>query len=322
MERLERVIAVALLAGGVWACIYTTNAASTSLFHLFYIPIIFGAWYSGIRGGLVTAVVCGLLAGPLMPLSPDVHVTQMTHNWMVRLVIFVVFSTFLGYLFRHLQESKKRIEEQNREINQQKYDLEQMGTEIIGALAQAIEVRDIYTSGHCHRVAYMACEVGKRLGLNSQELINLKWAGIVHDVGKIGIPEEILNKTGKLTPEEYEVMKTHPALGAKILSSMRNSHDILSGVRHHHERIDGKGYPDKISGDSISLQARIIAVCDVWDALTSKRSYRTEFPFHEAIEIMKSGRGTQFDAHVLDVFLDIILNEQAAGTARSQLYIG
>jgi HD-GYP domain-containing protein (c-di-GMP phosphodiesterase class II) len=147
------------------------------------------------------------------------------------------------------------------------------------------------------------------MGLQQREVLTLKWSAMLHDIGKIGIPEVILTKEGKLTEEEYAVIKQHPELGRRILNDIPYADTILGGVMHHHERLDGKGYPYGLSGDQIGMQARIIAVCDVWDAVTSKRSYREAMSYENAIEIMESGRGSQFDPIVLDHFLEIIDEE-------------
>lgn len=203
-------------------------------------------------------------------------------------------------------QKKEEIEKQRDVIEAQKEHIRQFSAGLIESLAQSIEIRDSYTSGHCRRVSDMSVRIGERMGLEQQELLYLKWSGILHDIGKIGIPEAILTKEGKLTQYEYEVMKQHPALGAKILSGIPYADHILEGVLHHHERIDGKGYPDGLVGEEIGLQARILAVADVWDALTSKRSYRDALSRNDALEIMKSGRGSQFDPIVLDHFLKVI----------------
>lgn len=316
MRNFYQAVGVLLLLTAIWALLDLGGVTSSSLVHLYYIPIIISAWFWGSIASALSGAVSGLLAGPLMLDSNLLFAEpQSLSNWLIRTAFYVLLGSMVGVLFQLLRRNRQQIIKQNELLYKQSQENEQTGTEIIEAIARAIEVRDHYTSGHCQRVANMAVEVGKRLGLTPQELVHLRWAGIVHDVGKIGIPEEILNKPGKLTPEEYEVMKRHPVMGAKILSSSRYAEHILSGVRHHHERIDGKGYPDGISGDEISMQARIIAVCDVWDALTSNRSYRNFFPYEEALAILKAGRGTQFDANVLDVFVHLIENEQASGRA-------
>lgn len=317
MERFLKAGSIALMLLCIWLVMGYSGVTNTALLHVYYIPILLGAWFWGSAAGTVTGLAAGLLSGPLLLSSNQLFAEpQPLSNWLFRTVFFMLMGLGLGLVFTLLRRRREQIMEQNGLLHKQSIENERIGTEIIEAIALAIEIRDHYTSGHCRRVANMAVEVGRRLGLGNQELVHLRWAGIVHDVGKIGIPEEILNKPGKLSGEEYEIMKRHPDLGAKILAGTRYSEHIISGVRHHHERMDGMGYPDGIKGEQISLQARIIAVCDVWDAVTSKRSYRSYFPFDEALAIMKAGRGTQFDPGVLDVFLDLIEREQASGTAR------
>jgi HD-GYP domain-containing protein (c-di-GMP phosphodiesterase class II) len=160
------------------------------------------------------------------------------------------------------------------------------------------------------------------MGLEQSELTRLMWSAKLHDIGKIGISEQILNKEGKLTDDEYRLMKRHPELGRRILNNIPYADIILDGVMHHHERLDGKGYPFGLFGDQIGLQARIIAVSDVWDALTSKRSYRNAMSFHDAVKTMESGRGTQFDSIVLDHLLEIVGKKQKTRQEADQAEAG
>jgi HD-GYP domain-containing protein (c-di-GMP phosphodiesterase class II) len=167
------------------------------------------------------------------------------------------------------------------------------------------------TRQNVQRVAELAYIIGERMELSERELLSLKWSGLVHDVGKIGIPEHILNKEGRLTDHEYETMKQHPELGVRALTGIQYAEHVIDSVLHHHERLDGSGYPDGLNGDQIALQARIIGVCDVWDALTSNRSYRKAMSNVEAMTIMRAGRNIHFDAEALDILMDFV-SEQAA----------
>jgi putative two-component system response regulator len=157
---------------------------------------------------------------------------------------------------------------------------------VLYTLARTIEAKDRYTLGHADRVAGFAVELGRVLGVSLMELDVLRKGGMLHDLGKIAIPDAILTKPGKYTPEEFEVMKQHPLLGCQICHKLRSMQDALPLIRHHHERLDGSGYPDKLKGDQISPLVRVISVVDIYDALRSKRSYKEAFPLDKTFEIM------------------------------------
>lgn len=194
--------------------------------------------------------------------------------------------------------------------------------EALRALAAAVEARDAYTAGHADRVTQLSVRIGQRLGLPSSKLRRLAWGTLLHDIGKIGIPDRILLKEGPLTAEERALIEEHPVIGWEIARQVDSLREILDILRHHHERVDGTGYPDRLKGEEISLSARIVAVADVWDALTSKRSYRPAFDEDRALDIMLEGRGTQFDASCLDAFLQVIAEQGVVPrTSRTRLRV-
>jgi putative nucleotidyltransferase with HDIG domain len=178
--------------------------------------------------------------------------------------------------------------------------------EALRALVAATEARDEYTRGHSRRVTQLSVELGQRLGLRPDPLRRLAWGAELHDIGKIGVPDYILNKDGRLTAQERALIEQHPVIGWEIARHAHSLKDLLDIIRWHHERIDGRGYPDHLDGEAIPLAARIVAVADVWDALTSTRSYRAAFSLERAAEIMAEGRGTQFDPVCLDPFLTLV----------------
>ena len=180
---------------------------------------------------------------------------------------------------------------------------------IVEALANAIEVRDFHTGGHVERVAVHAVAVGKKLGLSDEELSDLRRSAILHDIGKIGIPDAVLLKKGPLTEEEREVIITHPDIGAKIASPICRSPAVLAGIRSHQERFDGLGYPQRLRGREIPLFGRIIAVVDAFDAMVGERPYRAPKSKEEAIEEIRRGSGTQFAPEVVQAFLQVIQHE-------------
>lgn len=179
----------------------------------------------------------------------------------------------------------------------------------VTALVTALEARDQYTRGHSENVAYYAVAIGEKMASQAKEyggIDRLRLSARLHDIGKIGVPDAILLKPGRLTDAEMEVVKTHPGLGNDILAPIPSLQDILPGVRWHHERIDGRGYPDALPGSEIPLQARIISVADTFDALTSNRPYRSSRSVDEALVILREVRGAQLDAEVVDVFCTFV----------------
>lgn len=175
----------------------------------------------------------------------------------------------------------------------------------VEALATALEYKDPYTEGHSKRVQKYSVFIAREMGLDSPEIENLKYAALLHDIGKIGIEDSILQKTMKLSEEEYSKIREHTSMGARLIGPVQLLIDKIPAVRHHHERWDGKGYPDGLTGEAIPLQARIIAVADAYDAMTSRRSYRDAMTSGKAISEILGNSGTQFDPAVVEIFKKI-----------------
>ena len=171
------------------------------------------------------------------------------------------------------------------------------------ALAEALEKRDYYTGGHTNRVSAYCMSIGNRLSLGEKETESLWLASILHDIGKIGVADRVLQKPGQLDNEEFALMSRHSEYGSEILSHMKSHRAVVPGVRGHHEKYDGTGYPDRLKGSDIPLVARIICVADAFDAMTSDRPYRKALSSREAFAELKRCRGTQFDPDIVDVFL-------------------
>ncbi|WP_045215082.1 HD domain-containing phosphohydrolase [Desulfonatronovibrio magnus] len=178
--------------------------------------------------------------------------------------------------------------------------------DIIRSYAKAVEAKDYYTKGHSERVAVYAVKLGSYLKLDSKELDALYTAGVLHDIGKIGIPDHILNKPDKLSDEEFEVMKSHPVIARDILSQVWSLKETLPVVFHHHERVDGKGYPEGISNGQIPGLAKIISVVDAFEAMTSDRAYRKALPWEKARDILLSGKGSQWESDLVDSWVDLL----------------
>lgn len=177
------------------------------------------------------------------------------------------------------------------------------------ALAEAINSRDPYTGGHTRRVGQYALQLAAALNLSPKEKEDLRLAAILHDMGKIGIDDAILRKGGVFSAEEKEIMKKHPEIGAAILEHVDEMDGVIPGVRHHHEWFDGSGYPDGLEKEEIPLVARIIAIADVFDALTTNRPYRKASDPEVAIKMMEPDAGSHFDSHLLQIFHNIIIND-------------
>jgi putative two-component system response regulator len=183
---------------------------------------------------------------------------------------------------------------------------EQLFLNVVATLADAIDAKDAYTNGHSRRVAAYSREIAARYGYDEKSLDDIYMMGLLHDVGKIGVPDEVINKPGRLTDEEFAYIKKHPAIGGKILGNITEMPSLSLGARYHHERFDGRGYPEGLSGENIPEEARIIAVADAYDAMTSNRSYRGIIPQDVVKGEFEKGLGTQFDPRFAAIMLEII----------------
>ena len=206
-------------------------------------------------------------------------------------------------------EQMNTIKTINKQLHDKNEELERAYLDTIGILRQTVEAKDPYTRGHSDRVSEYSVLIGKKLGLDEKTLHILKIGGLFRDIGKIGIPDSILLKESKLSDEEYSQIKNHPMIGVHMLGDAAIFTDILPIVKHHHERYDGRGYPSQLVGDDIPYVARIAAVADTFDAMTSKRSYRDSLPIDVVRAEIERCSGTQFDPNIAKVFLDIMDND-------------
>ena len=194
------------------------------------------------------------------------------------------------------------VQDQNIRLDRANRQLKEGYLEMITTMRQVVDAKDTYTRGHSDRVSYYAVQLARRLGRDEEYCERVRVAGLFHDIGKLSIPDEILLKNGKLTDEEYALVKKHPQDGVKLLSVLSQLRPILPAVRSHHERIDGLGYPDGLKGREIPEEARIIAVADTFDAMTSDRQYRKSLGFRRAMEELDRCKGTQLDANLVTLF--------------------
>ena len=212
--------------------------------------------------------------------------------------------------FTHLQNHlKEEVKKQTRTAEERRKKLERLTAQVMLTLANTIDAKDKYTNGHSIRVAEYAKELAKRDGKTEKEQEDIFFIGLLHDIGKIGIPNAIINKSSKLSDEEYNLIKAHPQIGANILNNMTEIEGVSIGAHWHHERYDGKGYPDGLCGLEIPELARIIGVADAYDAMTSKRSYRDVLAQDIVLEEIEKGKGTQFDSEIAQIMIELMKDD-------------
>ena len=206
----------------------------------------------------------------------------------------------------HILELLTLQKQLSKEVEEKTRENRNLFLHLVESLAVAIDTKDNYTNGHSKRVAEYSREIAKRARFSEKDQEEIYIMGLLHDIGKIGIPDAVINKPDKLNDEEYEIIKQHPAMGAKILDNIKEDPNLALGAKCHHERFDGKGYPEGLAGDGIAEFAKIIAVADSYDAMSSYRSYRDVLSQDEIIKEIEKGRGTQFDPKYADIMLSII----------------
>ncbi|BDG08304.1 HD-GYP domain-containing protein [Anaeromyxobacter paludicola] len=218
----------------------------------------------------------------------------------------------LAYTFNHMSRELASYDAENHRLIAA---LERGYLDTLRSLAGAIDAKDPYTRGHSQRVADLSVEIGRELGLDGPQLRLLEYGGLLHDVGKIGVGEPILRKAGQLTEEEMAVMREHPVIGAEIVRGVEFLAGALPGIRSHHERWDGGGYPDQLAGEQIPLVARIVSAADVYDAMTSERPYQRPLPPATASEKVASMAGRQIDPRVAAALERVLQRRETGGAA-------
>ncbi len=218
----------------------------------------------------------------------------------------------LAYTFNHMSRELASYDAENHRLIEA---LEQGYLDTIRSLASAIDAKDPYTHGHSRHVADLAVAIGRELGLPPEAIQALEYGGVLHDIGKIGMPDAILAKVAPLTADERDLARTHAAVGAEIVSGVKFLAAAAPAIRSHHERWDGTGYPDGLAGEAIPLVARVVNAADTWDACTSNRPYQKAFTTDEALAIMAGLRGTQLDPAVHDALVKVIQRRREARAA-------
>ena len=260
---------------------------------------------------------------PKTAVNDNTFVTLMLYFVIPRCLIYIAFMVVCSSIYRIVKaglekaecvvkmevfqkELKSKVDEQTVELLEQQRKLNEAYWQTVTALSEAVDAKDRYTSGHSKRVAEYSKVIAKRMGKSVTEQEMIYRAGLLHDVGKIRIPVDIINKPGKLTDEEYDLIKIHPVTGYHILKDISEHYDIAIAAKYHHERYDGKGYPNGLLGENIPEMARILAIADSYDAMTSNRSYRKGLPQSVVRSEIEKGKGTQFDSDIADIMLQII----------------
>ncbi|MBQ8171481.1 MAG: response regulator [Oscillospiraceae bacterium] len=228
------------------------------------------------------------------------------YGYMLELVEDTYKWKHINYLSDNNTELEQTVRAQNAELIKKQEAIEKIFVQTVTALSEAVDAKDRYTSGHSKRVAEYARMLAKRMGMSEEEQEEIYRAGLLHDIGKIRIPVEIINKAGKLTDEEYNIIKIHPVTGYNILRGIAGNNLIALAAKYHHERYDGRGYPNGLVGETIPLAARILAVADTYDAMTSNRSYRKALPQDVVRAEIEKGKGTQFDPDIAEIMLHVI----------------
>jgi putative nucleotidyltransferase with HDIG domain len=228
--------------------------------------------------------------------------------WIALIAVFAALYGALALLVRHASSTMQRqagaLRARSRELMDSYRRLEESALEAIESLNATVDAKDPYTAGHSARVKRIALAVATEVGVAPERLDAVRFGGLFHDIGKIAVPDSILTKPGQLDHEEFEVIKRHPADGAAILAHFSRLHEAVPLIRHHHERWDGNGYPDRLAADEIPLEACVIGLADAWDAMTTDRPYRAALSLEEAAAEVRSCRGTQFSPAVVDAFFN------------------
>lgn len=294
---------------------------------IFVIPMLLCILYEDFKLHRITLIVCivGLLVSSIARgLDPEYN-TDIVAISLIAFTMLFAFSFFSNVIINVLKENRqellrvekeaekaKYVDELNRknaELAREKERLNDLTRESILALSNAVEFNDHYTNGHLQRVANYSKLIAEKMGLAPDKITEIYYAGLLHDVGKIGINNELINKPECLNDEEYETMKLHTHMGYKILRDMSEKtdfKDLSNGAKWHHERYDGTGYPDKLKGTEIPLIARIIAVADSYDAMTTTRKYRQSMNSDQVRQELIKGKGTQFDPEIIDIMIELI----------------
>jgi putative nucleotidyltransferase with HDIG domain len=267
-------------------------------------------WKQDFQWAVPIAVIGGVLGGGALALA-----YKMFHFHGVAVFFLPILATSYSHRLyvRKTQENVSKLEQLNRELERANQELENVNLnlennnlELMESLASVVDAHDRYTAFHSKQVAKYAQAIGEQLGLPQVEIARLYKASLLHDIGKVGVMDSIIGKQGSLTDEEYNLIKRHPTIGAEIVGRMTGLQELVPVIKHHHERWDGRGYPDGLIGEETPLNARILALADALDVIRSDRPYRNTMSFREARKEVELSSGTQFDPRVVQALLEVM----------------
>jgi putative nucleotidyltransferase with HDIG domain len=304
LPRVRLAGAAAIAVGGILALtlVRVTGGSPNPLNHLGYLPIVLAAYLFGWRGGLVTAVYVAFLLGPLPTLASLAGGVEKPDAWAIRGATFALVGGLTGYLFDHARAATLGWRSAAVEIAQRQRDG-------MVALARGAEAKDTDTGDHVVRVQLLAEELARATGVDTERAADIGWSAMLHDVGKLHVPDRILLKPGPLSADEWAIMRRHPVWGAEILAQGEGFEVARRIARWHHENIDGSGYPDGLRGERIPLEARIVRIADAFDAMTHPRPYQPARAIEWALEELARCAGTQFDLELARLFIDQVRND-------------
>lgn len=277
------------------------------------------SYFVGIRQGIILSVYYSalyfiLFYTPIRNHLPGRYIVQFATRFPLVFFMQVIFSLIAMVEFHRMtlrdteysDRLNEEVERQTAVARERAERLEALSDEMVETLALTIDAKDRYTNGHSFRVSWYALALARHLGWTEDELNELEREGLLHDIGKIGVPDSILNKPERLNDDEFNIIKSHTTIGGEILSRSGNLLEAAQVARHHHERYNGCGYPDGLAGEDIPLHARVVAIADSYDAMRSDRIYRKRLPLTVIREELVRGRGSQFDPKLLDSFLELL----------------
>lgn len=297
------VAAIIALALAAFAAVRQTGGTPNALGHLSYAPIVVGAFLFGWRGGVSAGLAMGALLGPAgaatgMP-------TEGLYGWGVRALSFIAVGGVTGALFDYVRANAHRWESTATRVIERE-------REGVLALARGAEAKDTDTGEHIRRVQLTSEALAMAAGIARAEAGRIGWAAMLHDVGKLHVPDRILLKPGPLSSREWAIMRQHPVWGAEILADGDGFELARKIARWHHENIDGSGYPDGLSGRAIPIEARIVRVTDAFDAMTNRRPYTEPRTFEDALEELHRHRGTLFDPELVALMIGLMRERELA----------